>query len=151
MRRALKLSVIVGEAACIDFVGSIGLILGAVGLGLNFDHKSAGADVALGVMVFLPSVGAAGWLFRKLQTVYSRREASAASVAFAILTPIFLGVSMVSGEITGGYAEALGAHGFFILIGAFGGPLLLTALLSLLVCASVLRITRLTMEREHAD
>ncbi len=58
---------------------------------------------------------------------------------------------MVFGEITGGYAEALGAGGFFILIGAFGGPFLLTAFLSLFVCALVLWITRLTMNLEQND
>jgi hypothetical protein len=56
---------------------------------------------------------------------------------------------MVFGEITGGYAEALGARGFLILVGAFGGPFLIAAFLSLLVCVVVLRVTRLTMDLEQ--
>jgi len=151
MRRALQLSVSVGVAAFIAFIGSMALVLGTAALGLNVDQKSAVADLALVVMAFLPSVVGAKWLFRKLQTMYSRREARAASIAFGVLTPIFVGLSMVFGEITGGYAEALGGRGFFILIGAFGGPFLLTAFLSLFVCALVLWITRLTMNLEQND
>lgn len=151
MRRAMQLSVRVGEAAFIGFAGSTALILGTAGLGLNLDQKSIGADLALVAMAFLPSIGAAFWLSRKLQTMYSRREASAASIAFGVLSPIFLSVSMVLGEISGGYAESLAGRPIFGAIGAFAGAFVVTAFLSLVVCALVLRVTRLTIDVEENE
>jgi len=151
MRSAVRFSSIVGRATLIVTVGSIGLILALSKFGFDPDKKSKAALPVLILTVLSPTCAAAVWMFRKLRKIYSAREARAVATVFGVCAPIFLAVSMVFGEITGGYAEALGGRGFFILIGAFGGPFLLTALLSLLVCALALRITRLTMEVEQND
>ena len=151
MRRSLRLSIIVGEAVFIAFVGSVVLVLGAFRLGLDPEGKSAGAELVFLATALFPTIAAAGWLLRKLRTVYTRREARAMSIAFGVLTPIFLGISMVFGEISGGYAEALVGRPLFGTMGAFVGALLLTTLLSLLVCALVLRVTKLTIDVEKND
>jgi hypothetical protein len=151
MGRALHFSVKIGEATFMAFVGSIALVLGAVGLGLNIDTKPWGVEVAVLTAGLLPTVGAAGWLFRKLQIAYSRREALAISIAFGVFTPISLSVSMVLGEISGGYAESLVGRRFFGAIGAFAGALMMTVFLTLLVYALVLRVTKLAIDVEKNE
>jgi len=96
-------------------------------------------------------VGATCWLFRKLRVAYSRREALAVSVAFVVFTPISLAVSMVVGEMSGGYGESLGGRRLFGAIGAFAGALVMTAFLTLFVCALVLRVTKLAMDVEKNE
>jgi hypothetical protein len=152
MRDAIRLSSAVGKATLFLTAGSIGLVLALTKLRFHPDHKANPAVLAgLILTVLLPSFAASAWMLRKLRKTYSAREARAVSIAFGLCAPIFLCVSMVFGEITGGYAEALGGGGFFILVGAFGGPFVLTAFLSLLVCTAVLRVTRLTMDVEQSQ
>ena len=150
MRDAMRLPSAVGEATLFLTVGSIGLILVLTKLGFDPDGRATPTVLAgLILTVALPSFAASVRLFRRLRKTYSAREARAVSIAFGLCAPVFLGVSMVFGEITGGYAEALGGGRFFILVGAFGGPFIVTAFLSLLLCAGVLRVTKLTMDVEQ--
>ena len=72
------------------------------------------------------------------------------SVAFGLFTPISLFVSILV-PIPGGYALALGGPKFLGLIGLVVGTAVTTALLSFLVCALVLRVTRLTISVEQMD
>ena len=151
MSRAWKHSILVGEASFIAFAGTIALVLMAVRLGLNPEQKSVAAELAFLIAWLLPTVGAVGWLFRKLRTAYPRREARAVSIAFGVFTPISLAVSMVFGEVSAGYAESLGGRRFFGAIGAFAGALMMTVFLTLFVCALVLRVTKLTIDVEKND
>ena len=122
--------------------GSIALVLTAVRLGLNSEQKSVAAELAFLITALLPTVGAVGWLFRKLRTAYPRREARAVSVDFGVFTPISLAVSMVFGEMSGGLFGA---------IGAFAGALVMTVFLTLFVCALVLRVTKLAIDVEKNE
>ena len=91
--------------------------IGAYQTGINPDVKATPVVLAgLTLTVLLPSFAASAWMIRKLRKTYSAREARAVSIAFGLCAPIFLCVSMLFGEITGGYAEALGGDGFFILM-----------------------------------
>jgi len=142
MSREFQLSILVGEASFIAFAGSIALVLTAVRLGLNPEQKSVAAELAFLIAALLPTVGAVGWLFRKLRTAYPRREARAVSVAFGVFTPISLAVSMVVGEMSGGLFGA---------IGAFAGALVMTAFLTFFVCALVMRVTKLAIDVEKNE
>ena len=72
------------------------------------------------------------------------------SIAFGLFTPISLGVSILM-PIPGGYAMAPGVPEFLGLIGLVVGTAVTTALISFLVCALVLRVTRLTISVEQMD
>jgi hypothetical protein len=150
MRDVMRFSSAVIKATLFLTVGSIGLVLALTKLGFDPDVKTPPTvPVGLIIAVLLPSFAASAWMLRKLRKTYSVREARAVSIAFGLCAPIFLGISMVFGEITGGYAEALGGDNFFILVGAFGGPFVITAFLNLILCAVVLRVTKLTMDVEQ--
>src|SRR6266851_2799492 len=150
MRNAFRLSVIVGKAALILTSGFCALMLGIFSLGLNPRLKSVGVGILVAVAVFLPIGVATGWMFRKLRTVYPRREARAVSTAFGVFTPISLVVSVVLAQIPGGYAEMLaGPH--FAMIGVFVGLVVVTGFPSFLVCALVLRVTQLIVSVEQSD
>ncbi len=152
MRDAFQLSGIVGKAALIETAGCFALMWTLMLFGFNPNPEPSGGEIALGVLAFLLPIGVAtAWMFRKLQTVYSRREARAVSTAFCLFTPISLGVSFVLAELTGGYAEMLVGPRLFGLIGAFVGAAVFTALLSLLVCVLVLRVTRLAIRVEQSN
>ena len=151
MTRALQLSIVIGEAAFIAFIGSIALVLTAVRLGLNPEQKSIAAELAFLLAALLPTVGAARWLFRKLRVAYPRRESRVVSVAFGVFTPISLAVSMVVGEMSGGYGESLGGRRIFGAIGAFAGALVMTAFLTLFVCALVLLVTKFAIDVEKNE
>jgi hypothetical protein len=150
MRDAFRLSVIVGKAALIVTAGFCALMLGIFSSGFNPQLKSVGVGILVAVAVFLTIGVATGWMFRKLRTVYPRREARAVSTAFGVFTPASLVVSVVLAQIPGGYAEMLaGPH--FALIGVFVGLVGVTGFLSVLLCALVLRVTQLIISVEQSD
>jgi hypothetical protein len=144
----VQLFIAVLKGTLIIFVGWVALLLGAYRLGLNGDRKSTAVAVLIILIFILPNVVGDVWMFRKLLTIQPRREARAMSIAFSLCTPIFLGVSMIFGEISGSYSEALGGRPIFGPIGAFGGAFVFTAFLSFLVCALVLRVTKLAIDVE---
>lgn len=151
MRDTLRLSVIVGEAALIVTSGCFALTVTLILCGFNPEQQSPWTKALFVVAYLLPIGVVAGWMFRKLRAVYSTREARAVSIAFGVLTPISLGVSMVLAEITGGYADAFTRLRFSGLVGAFVGAAVMTALLSFLACALTLRITQLAISVERSD
>jgi hypothetical protein len=150
MRDAFRLFVIVGKATLIVTAGCFALVWTSMLLGFNPDLKPIGGEVLGALACFLPIGVATAWMFRKLRTIYSRREARAVSIAFGLFTPISLGVSLLV-PIPGGYAMALGGPKFLGLIGLVVGTALTTALLSFLVCALVLRVTRLAISVEQSE
>lgn len=151
MRDAFRFFAIVGKAALIAAGGLFALVLALTLFGFNPDHKPAWAEILVLVACFLPLGVATAWMFRKLRTVYSRREARAVSIGFGLFTPVSLGVALVLAEITGGFSQVLAGSMILGLIGAFVGAVVITAVLSSLVCALVLRVTRLAMSAEQID
>jgi hypothetical protein len=88
-------------------------------------------------------------MFRTLQTYFTRREARAVATAFAALSPVWLGITILLGG--GGYAadflgSPFGRVGAFA--GVFGGFIVVAALVSFTLCLITLRITRLTIKVE---
>jgi hypothetical protein len=148
MRATVQLFIAVVKGTLIIFVGCVTLLLGAYRLGLNVDRKSTAVDVLILLIILSPNAVGDVWMFRKLPTIQPRREARALSIAFSLCTPVFLGVSMFFGEISGSYSEALGGRPIFGPIGAFGGAFVFTAFMSFLVCALVLRVTKLSIDVE---
>jgi fructose-specific phosphotransferase system IIC component len=151
VRDTFRLFVIVGKASLVADGGFLALVFTLARFGPNPDYISAWAEILILVACFLPLGVATAWMFRKLQTFHTRREARAVTIAFGLFTPISMGVSLVLAEITGGYAQVLVGPMIFGLIGAFVGSVLITALLSSLVCALVLRVTRFTFSVEQID
>jgi hypothetical protein len=148
MREAFRLSVIVGKAAFIVTAWWCALMIGIFSSGYDPQANSVVLEILVVVAVFLPIGIATGWIFRKLQTVYSRREARAVSTAFGVFTPVSLAVSIVLAQLPGGYAEMLaGPHA--VLVGVFAGLAVLTGFLSFLVCILVLRVTQLSISVER--
>jgi hypothetical protein len=92
------------------------------------------------LIAFLPSSCAALWIFRKLQSRCTRREARAVALAFGVLTPILLAISMIFGTLAGAFAEGV-VGGPFILLAAFGAPILLTIVLVFCISLFTLRMT----------
>jgi hypothetical protein len=117
-------------------------------LGLKGDLRSSEGTLIGTVAVFLPAGVALWWTSRRLRTVFQRREARAISAAFGVFAPITLAVALGLSPITGGYAELLGRRPVFGLVGALLGTAMVIALLSFLVCATVLRVTRLRISLE---
>ena len=102
---------------------------------------SAIQAITLAIILLVPIVLAASWLFRKLRFQYSQRDARGAAIAFAVACPISLVIGLLLGPLTGGYTEALlGSR--FALFGAFFGVFVLTALLTFLPTIVVLRSKR---------
>jgi hypothetical protein len=149
MRDLIRLFVILVKAALIIVVGAFAMVLGTLALGLKGDLRSTEGTLVGAVAVFLPAGVAIWWTSRRLRTVFQRREAGAISTAFAIFAPISLAVALGLSPITGGYAELLGRRPVFGLVGALLGAAMVIALLSFLVCATVLRVTRLRISIEE--
>jgi hypothetical protein len=145
----LRLFIIVGKAALLVTAGTFLLVLPVVLTGFRPQLTTA-EEAALGaLMLLVPNGAAVWWASRKLRTVYAKREARALSVAFGVFTPVSLLVALVVSP-TFGFFEPLLGHSF-VFVGVFLGIAALTALLSFLVCALVLRITRLAISVEQGD
>jgi len=137
----VKVTVAVSIACCV-------LVLGSVLVGIPTTRTTEGFAAAASLVPF--PLGA-WWLFRRLQVRYSRRLARSLTASFAVCTPIFLCLSMPFGVITGGYAEAVVGSKLAILVGAFVGPILLTAGLSLAACVFVRSTTRRIAQHEGTE
>jgi hypothetical protein len=118
--------------------------------GFRADLRPWEEGVIGAMLALFPTGVAAAWLYRKLQTFYPRREARAVSIAFGAFTPVSLLVALVLSPITGGYAEILVGRPFFGFLGAIMGTITGTWFLSFVVCALVLRVTRLSITVERS-
>ena len=139
----------IAESVLLVSAGGYAVPFIAVSIGFkDLDNKLVDA---LMVVVWLFMFGLAiWWTFRKLRSLYTRREARAIATAFGIFTPVSLVVALVLSEISGGYGEWLIGHPWGGLAGAFTGTFAITALLNFIVCWIVLRLTRLTMSLEES-
>jgi FtsH-binding integral membrane protein len=142
MRTTLRLFVIVGVASLITTATYFGLVLVLLPV-LQRPNLPRLAQVPLLAVVVLTPVCIAAWLiFRKLRANYPVRTARAAAIAFAIFTPVSLGVAFPLSTIVGAYSEGLAGYPIFGFLGAFVGVAIIVALLSFLPCAFTLWIAR---------
>jgi hypothetical protein len=149
MRDLIRLFVIVAKAAVIVVGGAYALVLATMAFRTDGDARpTVGILIGLGA-AFLPTVVAIWWISRTLRTVFQRREARAISTAFGVFAPVSLGVALGLSPIAGGYGEFVGHRPVFGLVGLLLGTAMVTALLSFLVCATVLRVTRLRISLEE--
>jgi hypothetical protein len=58
-------------------------------------------EILAATVAFLPPGIAAWWMFRKLQAYYTRREARAVAITFAVLAPVSFGIAFLLSEIRG--------------------------------------------------
>ena len=144
-----------GEASLLAVAGIFALVLIGLSLtGFKPNIKPATAEMLaiLVPVVLLPAAIARWWMFPRLALTYSQREARAVSNAFGLCCPVALGVSTAVGGIVGGSALTyLWSSRIFALLGAFFGTILLAILLNTIVCALVLRVTRLATSVEPTD
>jgi hypothetical protein len=134
-----SLLIVVAKAALMTTLGYFALVLGFLGSKIvltNGEEEILGATMAL-----LPSGIAAWWMFRKLQAYYTRREARAVAIAFAVLAPVSFGIAFLFSEISGGYAELL-LGSPFALAGAFVGVVVMASIVNFVLCLFTLRFTR---------
>ena len=93
------------------------------------------------IAIILATGIATWWIFQRLQTDYTRREARAMATTFAILAPVSLAIAMPLALISGGYGEMfLGST--FAPAGAFAGIVAVTTILDFLLCLLTLWVTR---------
>jgi hypothetical protein len=137
MRNSLRLLIIVGEAVLVITMAGFALVL----IGFKAAQTRVEGQLLGASAVFVPIGACAWWIFPKLQSYYSRSQARAAVIAFAIFTPISFIVAIFLSPISGGYAEMLVGPRFFGLVGAFIGIVAITTFLSFTACALVLWIT----------
>jgi len=146
MRGKLQLFLIVGKAALIVTAGCFVVPL--------LTPKSALTGIEQGALILTALVLTTGvatwWIFRKLQTDYTRREARAVATTFAILAPASLAIAFPLSLLPAGYAEILlGSR--FLLLGAFVGIVAITTSLNFLLCLFTLWMTHhiIKLESTH--
>jgi predicted permease len=122
-----------------SLVGTLGFFT-FVFVSMPFKIESfAGAEGLLAAFcVCVPLGVATWWMFRQLNTRYSKREAKAVTTAFAVSTPVSLGVSLVLAQLGGSF------------VGALICTIAISTLLSFAVCLLVLRMTCHIEETEQA-
>jgi small-conductance mechanosensitive channel len=144
MRDKFRLFIVVGKAALITTAGCLVPLL-TLKLALTRSEQGTLTLIA----IILATGIATWWIFRKLQTGYTRREARAMATTFAILAPVSLAIAMLLSLIPGGYAEMLlGSH--FAPVGAFAGIIAMTTILDSLLCLLTLWMTRRIIKLESA-
>jgi hypothetical protein len=126
------LFIVVGKAALITILVWFGLVLGVprFKIGMMSGEQQILKAAVVFLLVLLPTGIATWWIFRKLQSHYTRREARAVATAFGAFTPVSLLIAIPLAQIPGGYASFLG--GPFGLVGAFMGVVVMTAILNFL-------------------
>ena len=121
MRDTFRLFVVVLEAAFIATTGSFLSIL-ANSFDKSWFYATPGGmerwqTLASALEILIPTGAAVWWIFRKLRARYSRREVRAASITFALMTPVLLVVMLALSEFPGGPSERPGAIFVLELIG----------------------------------
>jgi fumarate reductase subunit C len=151
MSDKLWLFIVVGKATLITILVLFGLVLGVLGFktGMTSGEQQILKATVVFLLVLLPAGIATWWIFRKLQSHYTRREARAVATAFAVFTPVSLAVAMVLSPIGGGYAAFLGrASGP---VGAFVGIVVMATIPNFLVCLFTLSMTRQVVKLESTQ
>lgn len=142
MRDKFWLFIVVGKATLMTTAGCFAPLLA---LKIALTHGEQG--VLTIVAVVLATGIATWWIFRRLQTHYTGREARAVATTFAILAPVSLAVAIPLSLIPGGYAELLLGSPFGP-VGAFAGIVLMTTVLAFLACLLTLWMTRRVVKLE---
>jgi predicted permease len=130
----------VGTASLIGALGLFTLVFVSARFGL-FTLVFASAQFKVGmtggaerllaaIWVCIPFGIAIWWVFRQLKTRYSKREAKAVTIAFAVFNPVSLCVSLVLAQLGGS------------IVGALICTVAISTLLSFAVCLAALRMTR---------
>lgn len=102
-RDKVDLLVIVAKASAAAILCLFTAVLVALPLKIVL---TAGMMTSLAIAsTFLPAGIAALWMVRKLRRYLTRREARAVATAFAMFTPISIGIAMVLSEVAGAYAS----------------------------------------------
>jgi hypothetical protein len=149
--RTFRLFVVVAQAATLFTVANFLLILVLVKALVPPDAisgppprtPSIGEVFTLIAVLVGPAALGYWWMFRKLRSDYPRRQARSAAMAFAIFSPIPLGISLLLGPIVGGYTGIfLGTESRWV---AFSGAVLwivvMIALMTFIPSLLALRIT----------
>jgi hypothetical protein len=150
VRDSFGLFLIVGKAAIMITGGCFVLLLMAVLIGFRPEPLSVEKAILGAVILLLPTGVAVWWTFRKLRKRYSRREARTVCIAFAVFAPVSLLVGFGLGPLFG-YVQISGVPRVIGALSVFMGIAFVTAVLSFLVCAFVLRMTRLAISVEQGD
>jgi len=131
MRGNFQLFITVAKAAALISIAECFGPLLAIKMALT--HVQQGALTLIAII--LATGIATWWMFRRLQSDYTRPEARAVSTTFAILSPVSLAVAMPLSLMPAGYAEVLFGSRFFG-VGAFAGIVIVTTSLDFLLCRS---------------
>ena len=102
--------------------------------------------------VLAPICSADWWIYLKLRTYYTRREARAAAIAFGVSTPVLLGIALLLGPIVGGYTDIfLGTQSRLVAFwGVVLGIAIMIALMTFAIGLIALWITRRIERSERA-
>src|SRR5690348_4276390 len=132
-------STIAGAAFIVD-VSYFGVVMALVGLHLGRMIVGVASLAILAVAIWM----AARRLFTTFQHAFNRREAFAVAICFVIGNPISLGIASALYGVSGIVATALfkSRTGFFLSF--FSGIAIISAFLTVLICALGLWITRIT-------
>jgi hypothetical protein len=108
------------------------------------------AQTILGLIAAVLSVAfPTWWMHRKLQTVFTRREARAVVITFAVSGPFLLALSMPFGFISGGAGEVVFNSRLAAGLGAFLGVAVVCTVLCFLTTALALSVTKQTVKMEN--
>jgi hypothetical protein len=141
MRSLHRFFIVVAEAALIVTSGWFALVGTVILVRLKPEQAGVAGEVFVAIAFLFP-IGAAGWwMFRKLQSLYPRSEARAAAITFVAFTPVTLFISIMLGQIFGGYTGLLLGDRFSF-FGAFAGIIVLITLLSFFACSFSMWVMR---------
>jgi hypothetical protein len=143
MRDTFRLFVVVLEAALIATAGSFLSIL-ASSLDESWFYATPGGlarwqTLASALEILIPTGAAAWWIFRRLRARYSRREVRAASITFALITPVLLWFMLALSEFPGGPRDRPGA---IFVLELFGVTTVITSVPNLAACSFALWLAR---------
>jgi hypothetical protein len=135
----MRFAIVIGKASLLTLAGYFFSLVG-----LKFELAPREEGILIFTATALMIAIATWWIFRALQADYTRRVARAVAITFAILSPVSLGIALMSA----GYAELLLGSPF---IGMLMGVAVIAVLLNFLLCLLTMRMTQhiIKMESTH--
>jgi hypothetical protein len=159
MRDTMRLFAVVGQAALLFTAACFLLTMVSFAVLLPASTwtaplsrmSSVGEAVMLAIVLLVPAGLSRWWIFRKLLTEYSRREARSVANAFALLAPVLLAISLVLSPIVGGYAGVLlGTQSRFVAFAsAMAGVAVMVTLMTFALSTFVLWFVRRIIRAER--
>lgn len=140
-RIVFRLLAITGTASLITTGIYFGLIIALLPLLQRPNPPRVVQVIVLPVVVLVPVIVAAWWIFKRLRSSYPPRAARATAIVFGLFTPVSLGVALPFSLLVGAYSEGLGGHAVFGMAGAIVGIVIMTAMLGFVPCAFALWIS----------